>query len=210
MEEQQKQDFSSQGTKFIRLYSFILQITPFEDVELHKLYVYLTYLLKKLPKEKGSTVHLADEIALEYYTIKKTFEGSASLTPDDENVPVTPVRFAGTLAKEEQKEYLSTIIEKLNKRFGTNFTKADQLSVEQIKEDFAADEDLVRKAKTNTIEDFRFAFEKVFMNKVIDRLNQNQSFFTRVLDDEPFRNVLMEYMLVETYEKLRASQHMIT
>ncbi|HHU32551.1 MAG TPA: hypothetical protein GXZ50_07815, partial [Clostridia bacterium] len=99
---------------------------------------------------------------------------------------------------------------KLNKRFGTNFTKADQLSVEQIKEDFAADEDLVRKAKTNTIEDFRFAFEKVFMNKVIDRLNQNQSFFTRVLDDEPFRNVLMEYMLVETYEKLRASQHMIT
>ncbi len=210
MEEQQKQDFSSQGTKFIRLYSFILQITPFEDVELHKLYVYLTYLLKKLPKEKGSTVHLADEIALEYYTIKKTFEGSVSLTPDDGNIPVVPVRFAGTLAKEEQKEYLSTIIEKLNKRFGTNFTKADQLSVEQIKEDFAADEDLVRKAKTNTIEDFRFAFEKVFMNKVIDRLNQNQSFFTRVLDDEPFRNVLMEYMLVETYEKLRASQHMIT
>ncbi|TZE82096.1 type I restriction endonuclease subunit R [Calorimonas adulescens] len=204
LDEQRKQDFSSQAMKYIRLYSFILQITPFEDVELHKLYVYLTYLLKKLPKEKGSTVHLADEIALEYYTTKKTFEGSISLTPDDENVPVIPVKFAGTGVKEEQEEYLSSIIERLNKRFGTDFTKADQLSVEQIKEDFAADEDLVQKAKINTIDDFRLAFEKVFINKVIDRMDQNQAFFTRVLDDEQFKNALMEYMLFETYEKLNS------
>jgi len=34
-------------------------------------------------------------------------------------------------------------------------------------------------------------------------MGQNQSFFTRVLDDEQFRKALMEYMLVETYEKLR-------
>lgn len=203
LEDQRKQDFSSQAAKFIRLYSFILQITPFEDVELHKLYVYLTYLLKKLPKGKGSTIHLADEVALEYYTIKKIFDGSISLTPEDGNTPVTPVRFAGTVVKEEQTEYLSTIIERLNKRFGTNFTKADQLSVEQIKEDFAADKDLVQKAKTNTIDDFRFAYEKAFIDKVIDRMGQNQSFFTRVLDDEQFRKALMEYMLVETYEKLR-------
>ena len=202
LDEQHKEDFSSQATKFIRLYSFILQITPFEDVELHKLYVYLTYLLKKLPKEKGSTIHLADEIALEYYAAKKTFEGSISLTSDDENVPITPVKFAGAETKEDDEEYLSSIIQRLNKRFGTDFTKADQLSVEQIKEDFAADEDLVQKAKTNTIDDFRFAFEKVFINKVIDRMEQNQSFFTRVLDDEQFKNALMEYMLVETYEKL--------
>jgi type I restriction enzyme R subunit len=202
LDEQHKEDFSSQATKYIRLYSFILQITPFEDVELHKLYVYLTYLLKKLPKEKGSTIHLADEIALEYYAAKKTFEGSISLTSDDENVPVTPVKFAGTGVKEEQEDYLSSIIQRLNNRFGTDFTKADQLSVEQIKEDFAADEDLVQKAKTNTIDDFRFAFEKVFINKVIDRMDQNQSFFTRVLDDEQFKNALMEYMLAETYEKL--------
>ena len=204
LEEQRKQDFNSQAVKFVRLYSFILQITPFEDVELHKLYVYLTYLLKKLPKEKGSTVHLADEIALEYYTVKKTFEGSISLTPDDENVPVAPVRFAGAGAREEEKEYLSSIIERLNKRFGTNFTKAQQLSVEQIKEDFAADKDMVQKAKTNTIEDFRFAYEKVFIDKVIDRMDEDRSFYTRVLDDEQFRKALMDYMLVEVYEKLNS------
>ncbi|AEE92345.1 putative type I restriction-modification system (HsdR) [Tepidanaerobacter acetatoxydans Re1] len=202
LDEEHKEDFSSQATKCVRLYSFILQITPFEDVELHKLYVYLTYLLKKLRKEKGSTIHLADEIALEYYTTKKTFEGSISLGGNYENVPVSPPRYGGGKVRENQKEYLSSIIERLNERFGTDFTKADQLSVEQIKEDFAADEDLVLKAKTNTIDDFRLAFEKVFINKVVDRMDQNRTFFTRVLDDEQFRNALMEYMLVETYEKL--------
>lgn len=204
-DEQHKQDFNSQAVKYVRLYSFILQITPFEDVELHKLYVYLTYLLKKLPKGKGFTVHLADEIALEYYTIKKTFEGSVSLTPEDENVPVSPVKFSGAGVKEDQSEYLSSIIDRLNKRFGTDFTRVDQLSVEQIKEDFANDEGLVQKAKTNTLDDFRLAFEKVFINKVIDRMDQNQAFFTKILDDEQFKNALMDLMLVDTYEKLNKS-----
>ncbi len=203
--EEIQQEFKSQSVKYVRLYSFILQITPFEDVELHKLFVYLTYLLKKLPKGKGSTVHLSDEIALEYYVNKKTFEGSASLSSDDENVPVTPVRFAGAMVNEGESEYLSSIIDRLNKRFGTEFTKSDQLSVEQIKEDFATDEDLVLKAKTNSIDDFSLAFEKVFLNKVIDRMDQNQSFFTRILDDEQFKTALMNMMLVETYEKLSNS-----
>jgi type I restriction enzyme R subunit len=30
---------------------------------------------------------LAVEIALVYYTTKKTFEGRVSLTPEDENIP---------------------------------------------------------------------------------------------------------------------------
>ena len=75
--------------------------------------------------------------------------------------------------------------------------------MEQIKEEFATDEELVLKAKTNTINDFSLAFEKVLLNKVIDRMDQNQSFFNRILDDEQFKNTLMDLMLVDTYEKLK-------
>jgi type I restriction enzyme R subunit len=114
----------------------------------------------------------------------------------------TPVQFAGGGVKEKEAEYLSSIIDRLNKRFGTEFTKADQLSVEQIKEDFAMDEELVQKAKSNSIDDFRYAFNKAFMDKAVDRMEQNRVFFTKILDDEQFRNALMELMLVETYEKL--------
>ncbi len=203
MNEIQKQDFASMITKYIRLYSFILQITPFQDVELHKLHLYLTYLLRKLPKgQTGTSINLDDDVALEYYTAKMTFNGDVSLNPDSENPPLTPVQFAGGGIKENEAEYLSSIIERLNTRFGTDFNKVDQLSVEQIKEDFAMDAVLVQKAKTNSIDDFRFAFQKSFMDKAVDRMEQNQAFFSRILDDEPFRGALMDLMLVETYEKL--------
>lgn len=197
-----KEEFNSQAAKFIRLYAFILQITSLQDVSLHKLYIYLSYLLRKLPKGKSTAVNLADDVALEYYRVREDFNGSISLNGDSDNVPLTPTQFAGEGSKEESKEKLSTIIERLNQRFNTDFTPADQLSIEQIKEDFAMDEDLVQKAKTNSIEDFKFAFDKAFINKVIDRMEQNEKFFTKILDDDQFKTSLMEQMLVETYQKL--------
>lgn len=203
LEENSAEDFASQAAKFARLYSFLLQITPFEDVELYKLYLYLTYLIRKLPKGKTTTINLTDEVALEYYTNKKTFEGNLSLKVSDGTVPLTPTQFAGTGKKEEHLESLSTIIEKLNKRFGTDFSPADQLSVEQIKEDFAVDADMINKAKTNSIDDFRFAFEKAFMGKVVERMGQNQKFFVKILDDPQFANALMELMLSEVYDRLK-------
>src|SRR5699024_1394420 len=49
--EEEQDQFKSAATKFIRTYSFVLQIGPFTDIDLHKLYVYLSYLLRKFPKK---------------------------------------------------------------------------------------------------------------------------------------------------------------
>ena len=203
-------DFNSKVAKFTRLYAFILQITPLQDTNLHKLYIYLTYLLRKLQKGKSTSVNLADDVALEYYTNKKVFEGSVALYADSENISLTPVQFAGEGSKEADKEKLSSIIERLNERFNTDFTKADQFTIEQIKEDFIVDEELVQKAKTNNIDDFKFAFDKAFLNKVVDRMEQNEKFFTKILDDEQFKTALMEQMLMETYQKLNEKVGLIS
>lgn len=202
-DENKYEDFKKQATKFIRLYSFLLQITPFEDVELFKLYLYLTYLLKKLPKGSYSTIDLTDKVALEYYTNKKTFEGSLSLSPQDANTPLTPTRFAGTGERKEQKEPLSEIIEELNRRHGTDFSTTDRLSIQQIAEDFKSDADMIIKAQTNTPEDFWYAYEKEFMNKVISRMNQNLKLFTKVIDDSLFAKTLMELLFPKIYEELK-------
>jgi len=202
--EEGKEDFKSRVGKFTRLYSFLLQITPFEDVELFRLYLYLTYLLKKLSNDKAGSIDLTDKVALEYYTTKKTFAGNLSLSPGGNDAPLPPPRFAGSGVKEEQVEYLSTIIEKLNQRFGSDFTPADRLSSEQIKEDFTRDDEMVTKAKNNSMDDFRYAFQKAFMGKVVERMGQNERFFMKILDDGQFAGYLMDLMLAEVYEKLRS------
>jgi len=180
-----------------------LSILLFVDVDLHKLYIYLSYLIKKLPRGIIEKVNLSDEVALEYYATKKIFEGSITVDEEGNYTPLTPSQFAGSGRKEDEKEELSMIIDRLNQRFGTDFTEAEKLSIEQIKEDFANDRDLVLKAKTNDIDDFRLAYDRAFMNKVVDRISHNEKFFARILDDEEFRTALMDEMLNETYYRLR-------
>lgn len=206
MEEYRREGFKKLATQFTRLYSFLLQITPFEDADLFKLYLYLAYLLKKLPKGGNSPIDLTDKVALEYYTNKKTFEGSLSLTPrDTTEAKLSPGIFVGTgSGTKEHKEPLSEIIEELNRRFGTDFSPADRLSIEQIKEDFNQDIEMITKAQTNTEEDFWYAYEKEFMNKVINRMGQNTKFYTKIIDDEIFAKALMKLMFKEVYKELRA------
>jgi hypothetical protein len=67
-----------------------------------------------------------------------------------------------------EKVRLSTIVEKLNERFGTDFTETDFLSREQVKKDMLKSEDIQEKAKNNTKENFKFAFEKSFMDFIIE------------------------------------------
>src|SRR5699024_6502236 len=94
LSEETQDQFKSLTTKFIRTYSFVLQIGPFTDVDLHKLYVYLSYLLRKLPKKPNERLYLADDVALEYYRNEKVFEGNIELEKKG-NVDLEPQQHAG-------------------------------------------------------------------------------------------------------------------
>ena len=47
--DEHKEDFANTLGVFVRLYAFLAQIMPFQDVELEKFYAYSRLLLKKLP-----------------------------------------------------------------------------------------------------------------------------------------------------------------
>ena len=203
LDKESQEQFNHLGKKLVRMYSFLLQIIPFKDADLHKLYLFLDLLLRKTKIGfGGGGIKLSNEVQLQYYRIEKTFDGDASVQ-EGNTLPGGGGGEAGR--KEEEKEELSVILERINKRFGTNFTKADWLATEQLGEDFAGDEELAQKAKNNPIGDFRYAFEHSFLDKVVQRMDQNEAFFTRILDDEDFRDAVVDYMLVKTYKRLRQS-----
>lgn len=202
LEEEAKEEFKGASVKYIRTYSFILQIGPFADIELHKLYVYLNYLLNKLPKVGIEGVQLADDVALEYYRNEETFDGSISLVKEGE-VELKPTLFGKTVKKEEEKEKLSSIIDRLNERFGTEFTSTDKLSIDQIKADIFNDEDLAQKAKSNTMENFKFSYDKAFLDIVIKRMGQNEDFFMKILENGEFRDSIMQHLMEEVYNTFR-------
>ncbi|EDL65725.1 type I restriction endonuclease subunit R [Bacillus sp. SG-1] len=204
IDKEQQEDFKGAATKFIRTYSFILQIAPFCDVELHKLFVYLNYLLKKLPKRTTDDVYLADDIALQYYRNEKVFEGSIALNVEG-GAELHGTKHGKGGGKEEEKERLSSIIDRLNEKFGTEFTDTDKLSRDQIKEDIINNEDLASKARNNTKDNFKFSYEKAFMDFVISRMGQNEKFFMKMLENSEFRSFIMDDMFEEVYTELNIS-----
>ncbi|MEA3414667.1 MAG: type I restriction endonuclease [Thermodesulfobacteriota bacterium] len=201
-DEEDQEDFKHTLTVFIRLYSFLSQIMPFADMELEKFYAYARLLLNKLPKRDVSDrFKIHDEVALEYYRLQKIREGTIVLEKDSESV-LHPIMEAGTKKEKEELARLSEIIEILNDKFGTDFTDADKYFFTQIEEEMVTDEKLSEQAKNNSIGNFKFGFEDMFQNKLIERMDSNLDIFTKIMDDKTFGDVVKEWMLYKVYHRL--------
>lgn len=195
--EEERDDFKHTLTEFVRAYSFLSQIIPYQDVELEKFYSYGKLLLNKLPK-----AHLSDrfnlgreEVSLEYYRLKKTKEGSILLDSEPE-YGLKPATEAGIRVDKDEKTALSEVIERINERFGTDFKESDKLFFDQVGLDLVEDETIVKQAKTNTFENFKKGkLEEYFYKKLIDRMEQNDVTTNTLLNDKQLADaVIFEYL----------------
>ena len=197
-----QEDFKHALQSFTRLYSFLTQIMPFSDVELEKLFTYSRFLLKKLPrKNQADRFKLGDEVSLEYYRLQKIAEQDIALE-DQEEYGLDGGNESGIRISKEEQAALSEIINVLNKKFGTEFSDADKLFFDQIEAELVADVNLNEQAKSNSMANFKFGFEDVFMDKLIGRMEQNQDIFTKMMDDKDFGGLVKDYMLKKVYERL--------
>ena len=109
---------------------------------------------------------------------------------------------AGTKKDKDELARLSEIINLLNDRFGTDFTEADKLFFDQIEEEMVLDEKLGLQAQTNTIDNFKYGFEEVFVDKMVERMDQNQDIFNKIMDDKAFATVVKDYLIKKVYDRL--------
>ena len=79
----------------------------------------------------------------------------------------------------------------------------DQLLFDQFEETWVADPDVVDQARSNTLENFRLVFDHRFLDTVVSRMDENEAIFKRILDDEEFRQVLMDLYAGRVYRKAR-------
>jgi type I restriction enzyme R subunit len=185
------------------LYAFLSQIIPFYDSDLEKLYAFIRMFLAKLPRrEFGTAYNFDDEVTLKYYRLEKVSEGSIALDEGERGQVSGPVDVGMGKLKVIMKA-LSEIIDVLNERFGTDFKPADQLFLDQIKEDAKSNENIREKALANSIDNFQLVFAKELMNLFIDRIDQNTSIFNRYSDDKDFQKALTDLMTRDVYQEIR-------
>jgi type I restriction enzyme R subunit len=187
-------------TAFVRVYAFLAQIIPFADAELEQLYTYGRFLALRLPRQRSAALDLSDDVVLTHLRTELTGEHDLSLTEGGGIVP--GFTGEGTGGQDPQFAKLSEIIDTLNERFGTEFTEADKVFVDQIEQTCVENDALATQARVNSPENFKLALDKVLEGLVIDRLDANQDFFGRMIDDPAFGAVVRDYLALKVYGRL--------
>lgn len=202
--EAAKDEFKKSLVSFVRLYSFLSQIMPFQDIDLEKLYSFGRFLLPKLPEtDYASQLKLDSEVALEYYRLEKLADGALVLEIQGEN-SLPPTTEAGISRDKDETAKLSDIITILNNKFGTDFKEADKLFFDQIEEELFQDEDLKKRALNNPLENFKYAFEDVFITKLIERMDSNQEIFEKIMENPEFKNDVKEWLTKKIYNRFNS------
>ena len=109
-------------------------------------------------------------------------------------------------AKDEQTAPLSTIIDVINERFGTNWTEEDKLLFDQISGDMAQNTRLVEQARANSIEQFKQVFDPEVMRAFVQRLGRNEKIVNAFVTNEDVRNTLSDALLKQFYRMARDSE----
>ncbi|MCZ7674619.1 MAG: hypothetical protein M5U35_00200 [Roseovarius sp.] len=92
---------------------------------------------------------MEDDVALKFYRLQKISEGAIDLKAGEPD-PLKGPTEVGTGTSHGDDVSLSSLINMLNERFGTQFTPADQLFFDQVTETAAANEKLQEAARVNT------------------------------------------------------------
>ena len=203
LEEAMQDEFRGQLTAFRNLYSFLSQIMPYFDDGLEQLYAFLRNLSPKLPQPgDGTKFTLDDDVALKFFRLQQVGEGTIDLS-EDEADPLKGPTDVGTAREKDIAVALSTLVEKLNERFGTDFTEADQLFFDQVRATAERDEKIVEAAKANNEANFAAFFSRVLDDLFIQRMEGNDEIFNRVMSDKQFRTAAQDHLAREVYDRIR-------
>ena len=205
-EEEKREEFRGQLKAYRNLYAFLSQIIPYQDSDLERLYAFVRNLLSKLPPPgDGKAFVLDDEVALRFFRLQQMTEGSIDLS-EGTAYPLKGPTDVGTSQVKDEEVTLSSLIDRLNERFGTDFTEADQLFFDQIRASAENNEYIAEAARANSFKDFASYLDRMLDDLFIARMEGNEEIFSRVMTDTAFRSAAHEHLAFEIFRRVREKQ----
>lgn len=199
LRKEEKVEFRSTLSDFVRLYAFLSQIATFADPDLEKLYAFGRLLLRKLPIEKEKLpVEIQQAIDLDSFKLEKTSSGRITLSRGKGEIP--PENPLSSKNNTDEIETLSVIIDELNQRFGTDFTPDDRLVIHELEERLAHNPILEQTLRVNTPENAMLTFKEVLEQLMTDLVDTQFKFYKQVNGNPEFATTLSNF-LFERYRK---------
>lgn len=167
---------------FCKWYTYITQIVRMFDRDLHKEYVYLSYLRHLLKVEKIPVEAVDDKVEMRFYRLKREFEGSISL--ELSGGVLDPGGAAKTVVPDKKRDPLQVLVDKFNEQWAGNFTEGDRVVIDTLWKRIADNPQVADTIRR----DGRQVFESSVLPKVFDEearkaYVENTDSFTSLFED---------------------------
>jgi type I restriction enzyme R subunit len=184
-DEDQKELFRSNIQSYIRLYGYITQIMTFTDLDLEKLFVFVKYLNKKLPKRKKPDVlEILNSVDLESFRIQQTFSGKIDLEGGEKGGILKGIDVGSSKGTDEPElDFLSQIINQINEVYGSEITEQDKVDLENVKNKVVSNVGLRKVLNGDNSEtNKRKKFDDVLNKTILSYVNERFDFFKKIDD----------------------------
>ena len=211
LDEDEQVAFKSKARGFVRTYSFLSSILPYNNQHWEERSIFLNFLIPKLPSpvEEDLSKGILETIDMDSYRVEK--RAIRKILLEDEDTEIDPVPGVGGTGKGEVEiDRLSAIIEQFNDLFG-GIDWADEDRVRQmITVDIpgmVAEDTAFRNARENSDrENARIEHDRVLRRVMMGIMKDDTELFKQFMDNEDFKRWLGGVVFDVAYEGVGARQ----
>jgi type I restriction enzyme R subunit len=194
-------EFRSKASFYIKLYPYAESVFGYKVERHEKLYWFLKYFLKKLPRERRQPLSIDNFLDAENIKIVlKEKSRGVGLSSDVSDVYERQV-IPGSAIEEGEKDVLEEIIRKANEEWGAEFGKEQVETLEQMQSDFAENEELqktieVNRKRKNVVS---VKFENVFDKKLNEQYELDKILWETISSNKELKSYVRGKMLDSLY-----------
>ena len=190
---------------FCKWYRYVSQVVRMFDKDLHKEFVYCSFLIGLLPADVVPMENIEKMLSLEMYKLKKTFEGDIPLG-DEQGVYEPAEPKGGSLP--ESKDPLDEIIARINERYKGDFTDADKVMIRALAEKLRGNKKLANMAVSSDPQIFAESiFPQAFSDAAQDSYMESQETYSSLFEDRSKYNAIMHTLAEYLYREMRRPQN---
>ena len=205
LEDDVKLEFYNKAKTYLKDYSFLAQILPFEDIELEKTYILLKKLIAKLlpPRAEDLAKGILDNVDFESYrvqldtTLDIALEGKGELRPSQAD--------GTSRMPEAELEGIMEIIREFNERYGgVEWGEEDKLAkgLAYVQEQMESNEQLLKTAQNSDKQNTQIEFESVLAESMQTILDTHFLLFRQFNDNKEFKEHITRKMFDIWYSKI--------
>jgi type I restriction enzyme R subunit len=210
LDEEDQVDFKGNAKAFLRLYDFLGTVLPYNNADWEKLFVFLTYLVPKLPApvEEDLSQGILEAIDMDSYRTEAQASISIALANEEGEIGAIPTGGPGARSEPEM-DRLSNILREFNDLFGNadwkDPDKVGKVATEEIPERVAADPAFRNAAKNSDRDNAHIESNRAVQKAILDLSSDHNQLLKRYFEDPEFRRWISEAVFSLTYPDVVAA-----